>query len=1813
MKNVFAFKKELIDEYVKFSTSFAKPSAEDIRAKLESEYASGRYWKEPLIQINPNYEKDKTVADLASSGELTPTCAEIFQLFKPEVLAGKPGFSKKPITLYKHQRQALSHVKNGESYVVTTGTGSGKSLSFFIPIVNRILEEKVSDPVARTRAIIVYPMNALANSQREEMRKFLCDYPETAMPISIGRYTGQEDEEERKRIRENPPDILLTNYMMLDLILTRHTGDQDVVKNCQGLEFLVLDELHTYRGRQGADVAMLVRRLRTQLNAAHLLCVGTSATMAGVGEAGDQKKAIAAVASRIFDANITEHCVVDETLEYVTDKAVSNASMLSALPARVSATSFDWSDLEDFRHDPFAIWIERNLGIEEQTGHLGRAVPKTTLEAAEKLTADSGVDKAVAQEALVKFLVAMQQKNWGEGSKVPFAFKLHQFISGPGVVMTTLEKRGMRVVTLDEQRFAHGRQDEGALLFRTYFCRECGREYIPVWVDENLSTVKPRRLEDTTPGPEADDTRYGFICPLDGLPQPPAGTEFPDDEYPDECFSFVAGEKELKASFGKNGARPVAVSINVQGQVVPGAAPTHWLWRGHYKLCLDCKDVNSRTGKDGNKLTGISGEGRSTATTVITLEALRLMFKEHPGVGENDFRKVLGFADNRQDCALQAGHFNEFVLLVSLRAALLRALEANPGGISADQVADQVFKALSFDLNDAKIRSEYLFDPGMFGPALTKAQEKVRFFLGYRLFEDLGREWRYRNPNLEQLGLLQFDFLGLDELIGHSEVWNATDPMFRGLEGGLALFLKLPIETRRQFVFAVLTALRKQKSISTKYFDKVEQDAKCDRKDANGNAVIRDRWCLRSPNKLVQEKPLLLYFDNAALAANTEADSLEKAIEGGAAYKGSSRSGFFRTIENDARWRDVFAGQKRHLMEALQAVVLAATKAGLTVAHAVGKAKDAAGHETANVNVVECALAGDTIVWKGVPDASPADANRYFFELYKSVAELLGEVAEEPFYSFESQEHTAQVESDLRRLWEQRFRMNTDDRKDYARENNGQELKRLPALYCSPTMELGVDISSLDMVYMRNVPPTPANYAQRAGRAGRSGQAAIAVTYCAALSPHDQWFYKHVSEMVSGSVLVPVLDLSNKDLYDSHMHAVWLSCVDTDLPFCIYDLLEKAPEDAPSLKLLEKFAKPFKDSASLAKAKAVAGAITEKLKAGGELSVEKAPWFNDTYLVNLIDNAAIAFDAALERWRTLFKATRRQLKEANHIQETSPNKKDREVARGVANDALEQINVLTSVQKENSDFYLYRYMASQGFLPGYSFPKLPLIAWLSKRQYVRSTAAQSGNMRGTMIARPRFLALTEFGPRSLIYHEGGIYRVIKVKLSANALNHVAADGHLMKTKGYICSHCGCGMFNDDKASEPPMYSVCPICRQPIDFKNALVQELYGIETVEASEASRITVMDEERQRMGFDVQTTFSLAKDAAVSRREAKIATGDGATTLTYVPAATIWRINKGLRRRANKNELGYYINPLTGMWSRRNDDGTEDDDASDSTPKDTPANRKLEERIVPYVTDTRNMLTIVPPPTLMPSAIGDPDGVALRTLRAALQRGIERVFQLESSELCAEYLPDGDHPTRILLYEASEGGAGVLSRLVDPTQRIAAFREIAKRALEVMHYHVNSATGQYEEDAGITCEAGCYECLLSYYNQPEHEFIDRRNAAVRAYLQKLANLTPGAISDVAVAPVSPVDIANVPFLREVAKRGLALPQFVDKVVGEGESKLKLDAVYSASNCIVTYTQPSTPLQAFAADQGYDVFTFPADAAQYDAFFAAHPDAFKE
>ena len=172
-------------------------------------------------------------------------------------------------------------------------------------------------------------------------------------------------------------------------------------------------------------------------------------------------------------------------------------------------------------------------------------------------------------------------------------------------------------------------------------------------------------------------------------------------------------------------------------------------------------------------------------------------------------------------------------------------------------------------------------------------------------------------------------------------------------------------------------------------------------------------------------------------------------------------------------------------------------------------------------------------------------ANSYFVELYETLADALAKRGE-ALFGIEGREHTAQVEQDRREWREWRFRWGEEDRAKLSEKK--EELRKagepnvfLPVLFCSPTMELGIDISALNAVYLRNMPPTPANYAQRSGRAGRSGQAALVLTYCSAQGPHDQYYFGRREAMVSGIVRPPAIDLANRDLIEAHLHAVWLA------------------------------------------------------------------------------------------------------------------------------------------------------------------------------------------------------------------------------------------------------------------------------------------------------------------------------------------------------------------------------------------------------------------------------------------------------------------------------------------------------------------------------------------------------------------------------------------------------------------------------------------------------------------------------------------------
>src|SRR5437879_2587614 len=326
MKNIFDFRNRLIGDYASYIKSFIQIRDPAINDYVQQKLQEGVLWPEPLIQLNPLFARGESIDELVKQGVLHQECTKIFRKNKSE-----QDDRGRPFSLHRHQSEAIRIAQSGASYVLTTGTGSGKSLAYIIPIVNHVLRHGSGRGI---QAIVVYPMNALANSQLKELEKFLLlGYSNKQRPVTFARYTGQESDEERQRIIAHPPDILLTNYVMLELILTRSTERQLIASPT--LQFLVLDELHTYRGRQGADVALLVRRVRNRLAAGNLQCIGTSATLAGAGSYEERQVGVAAMASQIFGTTVKPEHVIGETLVLTTNNATHDISNVQRLTERV--------------------------------------------------------------------------------------------------------------------------------------------------------------------------------------------------------------------------------------------------------------------------------------------------------------------------------------------------------------------------------------------------------------------------------------------------------------------------------------------------------------------------------------------------------------------------------------------------------------------------------------------------------------------------------------------------------------------------------------------------------------------------------------------------------------------------------------------------------------------------------------------------------------------------------------------------------------------------------------------------------------------------------------------------------------------------------------------------------------------------------------------------------------------------------------------------------------------------------------------------------------------------------------------------------------------------------------------------------------------------------------------------------------------------------------------------------------------------------------------------------------------------------------
>ncbi len=1675
--NVFDFRDRLVADYAAYVTSFISIRDPRIRERVDQDLVEGLLWPEPSIGLNPSFAKGAWIDELVAESVLHAECGRIFRVKRDK---DDPGSG---LRLHRHQLDAVHAARAGRNYVLTTGTGSGKSLAYIVPIVDAVLRGPRRPGI---KAIVVYPMNALANSQEQELQKFLTfGYPDGRGPVTFRRYTGQEKDDERRAILADPPDILLTNYVMLELILTR-TDERPLVKAAKGLRFLVLDELHTYRGRQGADVALLVRRTRDACEAESLQQVGTSATIAAGGSVDAQRREVARVASLIFGAPVEPGDVIGETLERATPEPdLNDGTFPQALANRLSTPITNDAAVpghEAFINDPLSRWIESTFGIatEPESGRLVRATPRRLKGpggAASELAAAVRMDEETCAVQIQHQLLTGAQVRHPETDFPVFAFRLHQFISRGETVYASLESEADRYLTLHPQKFVPG--DRARLLVPMVFCRECGQEYYTVRLIEDGPDrrIGPRAFDGK---PNESNGEAGYLYVSVAKPWSLQPEELPDD--------WLEPGDPPRVKYHLRDAIPQQLRIAPDGRVGTEGLTAHFI-RAPFRFCLHCGIAyGGRARADFAKLATLGSEGRSTATTVLSLSAVRHL--RHQGEIPPEARKLLSFTDNRQDASLQAGHFNDFVEVGLLRSALFRAAEAvGTPGLTHDVLTQKVFDALDLPLD------LYALDGTVKYAALAATQRSLRDVLGYRLYRDLRRGWRIMSPNLEQTGLLRIEYESLPDLAADQDEWRLRHQ---------ALAQATP-DVRVKVAKVLLDHLRRELCVKVDYLDQSFQE----RMTQASNQHLRPPWAIDENERL----------EHASMALPRPA---RPGDYGGWTHL-SARGGFGQYL----RRRGTFPALAQSLTLVETAVIISDLLEALRVAGLILRvrepdgADDVPGYQVPAAALRWVADSGTAVVHDPIRVPKAPDGggrpNQFFLDFYRQAA---GDG-----HGLEAREHTAQVPYEARIERETRFRS-----------------AALPVLFCSPTMELGVDIASLNVVNLRNVPPTPANYAQRSGRAGRSGQPALVVTYCSTGSPHDQYFFRRPQLMVAGQVAPPRLDLANEDLIRAHVHAIWLAETGMSLGRSLKDLLDVSGEP-PSLRFLDSkqadIDNPDARRRGLERARRVLASVD------GDL--QKATWWSPTWLEEVFRTVGLNIEAACDRWRGLYRAALAQYAlQSRVVADASRSATDKNEAKKLRREAEAQLDLLTAVSgaTSQSDFYAYRYFASEGFLPGYSFPRLPISAFIPGRR------AATGS--DEFLSRPRFLAISEFGPGNFVYHEGSRYIINRVILPVSDVTDPTNGRTVNTASAKICGTCG--YLHPVAQGDGP--DLCERCRAPLP---APMRQMFRMQNVTTRRRDRINSDEEERQRKGYELQTAVRFADvhgQPAVLTATVEGPVGQLAT-MAYGHASTLWRINRGWKRRKRDSELGFVLDVERGYWAK-DAQADPDDDVEDPL-----SGRRT--RVIPFVEDRRNAFLLEPTTSL--------GGPVMATLQAALRHAIQVTYQLEDAELAAEPLPGSDARRALLLYEAAEGGAGVLRRLVDDA---TALSQVARTALELCHFDPETGADRGSAPgAKERCEAACYDCVMSYGNQPDHALLDR--TAIRDILMALTvariNASPvAATRDEHLERLMRQTASELErrFLRFLASHGYRLPTDAGKLFPDAGTRP--DFFYGGDDMLAVY-----------------------------------------
>lgn len=1211
--------------FLKTSFRFLDPQ---LRQQFEQHLDTGEVVvKGPLVALSREFAQGKTLRDIVKAGAASD-----------QLLKAHWPFEDRP--LYRHQERALEVGREGHPFIVTTGTGSGKTEAFLLPVLDGILRAK-RDGSQGVKAVFVYPMNALANDQLVRLRRLLNG---TALNITFGLYTGNSDASSqnldepvadceratRADIQRNPPDILLTNYKQLEFLLIRK-DDRHLFT--PALRYLVLDELHTYRGALATEIACLIRRLKThaELKPGQLIAVGTSATVSSTAEG---LAALAEFASNLFGESVAAERIIGEIIEPPPPPAnpwlgptpeLSDAD-LTDLDCTSEAAIVQVAERLAGRQAPAGADVTERLTALMRGNRLVHLLEETLLKPADLKDAVAAVRARVPERSKASDEIIRREieahlllGSIGDDLHPPrLRPKFHLFFHGIYDVWMCLNPACRRLLF-------HGAGECpacGSAALNAAICRTCGQDFVKARVEgDNDEKIVG------TAGFESDDKTIFLTQRLHELP---TEEEEEGGEKPKTKSSSRKKGDGLQPIFLCSGCgQPGAQEGNCSSCGGPVAT---WLaHRGKLNTCPSCGETYTR----GDIVTPLRTGTASAVSTLMTHHLDFLPDKE---------RKLLVFADNRQDAAHQAGYTADKHRNFALRHIVASVVEGKgKSGMSASELVHAMLERYK---RIGIIKGRNL---------TTDEKEKWLLALTYELAMEF-TEFTRQRASLENLGLVAVEYEFLDKVAENAGFKAACANV--GLQPETALCL-----TR-----LILDVMRKHRALGFSFFQEYLDP---DRRQLYSE--LQDKYGVffppraRSPKAFALDRPdhirkaasgrLLGFYQENQGAGNLAAT--QKLVNLLVADRAKSEA-FLKSLVRALLEEEILIPVPRYPLP--KAGGSAGVQA-LQIAERVLKfVRPAAGYRCnacrvwRAVNFPHC----PNPRCAGQLQEAQVEPDNYYVRLY----------TERPPQRMEVEEHSAQIDSTLRARRETLFKEG-----------------KIDTLVCTPTLELGVDIGPLLTVLLRNAPPTPANYIQRVGRAGRRLRIGFVSTFCAG-GAHDRHTFEHPEWMAAGLFTPPRLRLDNIRVVKRHLHSFLLESVEAQLPALMGDFLDDI--ETPTRWKPE-----------------VVESLLEEVKAKKDhLAARLARLFEQDRLQGKLDRygreecAAIAAAFPKELTDTLdswWGRVRQLIKEFEAYKAIGAD-------RYAERKAAARKRAYTEITSDRERAYVLNYLSVQGLLPAYQFP-----------------------------------------------------------------------------------------------------------------------------------------------------------------------------------------------------------------------------------------------------------------------------------------------------------------------------------------------------------------------------------------------------------------------------------------------------------------------------------------------------------------------------